>query len=249
MSRKNPLIQQFENVPKTQSGIIKPIFDKPALPSTASFLDFKEKVPIIVIGDDTSTSDTWKSVLYPDDKRFSEAPTLLVRASSVGKKFVDIDLPTLPAIPNPQEIDLVDRVEWGPLVRDSVKAKATQSFGDWYPFNWMRDAIVNMIGAVGWALGGIFGFMYNEVIYPKLAASQERINAAFQNSISYINNTRTLVRGTINSYVDKLAEMWKLPSGAVPVVVEIRNETKYGFQWKPQASGQKIHFLAYGLRA
>jgi hypothetical protein len=248
MSGKS-LKQKFVNVPETQTEKASGLSIRPAQPSTAMFFNLQNKVPQVIIGEDESTNDIWKSVLYPVDKRFSETPTLLIRASSVDKKFININIPAL-TIPQPRPIDIFGSdVEWGKECRDICYQKAVESFGDWGAFNWARNAISGAFATVGWGIGGIFGFLYNSILLPQFNAFEDKINISVLQAYQMVEDKALEIKQIFNQYVDTLHEMWKLPSGAVPVVVEIRNETKFGFQWKPQASGQKVSFLAYGPRA
>jgi len=113
------------------------------------------------------------------------------------------------------------------------------------PFAEKLRVFFGKIGSwIGWALD----VFYSNAVEPKINALNNKINLTNVAIIDRINFGLDEVRGNMNEYLDKLEDAFNLPTGVSPIVVEIRNETRFGFQWKPQASGQKISFLAYGVR-
>jgi len=245
------LRQKFTNQPETQNNANKLLegFEKPALPSTASFRDFKEKIPQFVVGKDVATGTLWKSVLYPINKNFSEAPNLMVRASHVNKKFIDIKIPKFP-MPPYKRLDIFGKQEdWNSNFKNACKEQAVTTLGDWDGFNWMRNILVNVFGAVGWVIGGVFQFFYNTIFIRQMDEVEVKLNQAFTEAYHLVEDKAEEIRSTMNNYIDKLTEMWKMPDGVAPVVIEIRNENRNGFQWKPQEAGQELFFIAYGPRS
>jgi len=113
---------------------------------------------------------------------------------------------------------------------------AKRQLGDWTAaFNWMRDAIANLIAWIGYyLLGGNGAFVMAEVLSLQVDEVQSSLNATVDRLVD-----------AVNARLSDLYQMWGIPGNLRIVPAQIRNVTSTSFEFL-SLGNTTIHFMAIG---
>ena len=182
----------------------------------------KIPVPVVEAGRIKTYAKGWAKVNF--NTRFDTTPAVVAVAEPKEEWFaqpktsiyiprisfkaalerVSVSLPDLidkVDIPRIQRPDL--RVKFGETLRDSFKEVA----GDWSVLNWLRDRFADIFYWIGYAIGTVMNWFWDNVIQPQVDKVADSIKNEINNTITKVNQSLVYIANNLNyTVLPKLKE-------------------------------------------
>lgn len=230
----------------------------------------KIPVPIVEAGKIETYSKGWAKVTFktpfktvpavvavaePKEEWFRQPTTYISLPQIVLQKLTPIDKVEIPRVQRP---DL--RVKFG----DALKQKFIDVAGDWSVLNWLRDRFADIFYWIGYAIGTLMNWFWDNAIQPqvdKIAESIkneinetiDKVNSSLSNLVNNIQSGLSALRNkaqeAINTIPEKTVEaFWSVVGyqrNLLGIPVAVRNVTTTGFEvWSPGRT--TIYYVAVG---